>query len=100
MTTWNSLQRAVDVAVDQEEISRFPCHIRSGGFGLQCPLKCCPLPVNVARDLIRGCEIEPVVRVVWIQANGRLKGLDRGLRISGRECIVASQSVPVIRIAR
>jgi hypothetical protein len=63
-------QGAVDVAINQKEVSRFPGDVGRGGFGLQGVLECGSLSRNVARDLVCAGEVKPIVGIAWIEGNG------------------------------
>src|SRR5450631_806851 len=92
-------QRAVDIAVDEKKVRRFPRDIGSGGLGLQRAIQRCSLARVVPGYLICGGQIEPVAGIVRVESDGGPKTLDGGLRIRGDKREVASQSMAIVRIS-
>ena len=92
------VEGAIDLSVDQKEVGRLPCDVGSGGLGLQSALKRAALARDISRNLILAGEVEPVMRVVGIKLDGRLKARDCGLRIVGDEGLVAAEAMVVVGV--
>jgi len=93
-------QGAVDVAINQKEVSRFPGDVWRSGFGLQGVLECGSLSRNVARDLVCAGEVKPIVGIAWIEGNGGAIIFDSRFGIAGDEGKVASQAMTIIGVSR
>ncbi len=93
-------QRLIGVALYQIEIARLPGQIGGGGVGHEAAFQRRFLRVGVAQELIRPGQIEPVTRLIWIQADGGAKGLHRSFGRSLDQEEIASQAMAIVRVAR
>jgi hypothetical protein len=93
-------QGAVDIAVDQKKVRRFPRHIGSGRLGLQRAFQCRSLASEIAGYLIRARQIEPIVGIVGVEGDGGPKAANGGLRIAGNQRKVAPEPMAIVGISR